>query len=55
MHRTDPDSAGEQRFVAVGLSRTQKVVVVVYSLRGTSVRLISARRATRREVKFYAG
>ncbi len=32
-----------------------EVLVVVYTLRGEEIRLISARRATRREVKDYEG
>jgi len=30
-----------------------QILVVVYTLRGDDIRLISARRATRREVKTY--
>lgn len=53
-HRADPDSEGEQRFVALGLGSAGHVLVVIYTLRGNEIRPISARRATRREVKAYA-
>jgi uncharacterized protein len=53
IHREDPDAEGEARFVAVGTSSTGQILVVVYTLRGNDIRLISARRATRREVKDY--
>lgn len=49
----DPDSDDEERFVAVGMDSAGKVLVVVYTLRGEEVRLISARRATLQEVKEY--
>lgn len=53
IHRSDPDSADEERFVAVGMGSAGHVLVVVYTLRGEDIRLISARRATRHEVKSY--
>jgi len=55
LHRADPDVAGEERFVAVGLGSAGELLVVAYTLRGESIRLISARRATRHEAKDYAG
>ncbi|MCZ7627426.1 MAG: hypothetical protein C3F12_04175 [Candidatus Methylomirabilota bacterium] len=55
IHRLDPDSADEERFVAVGMGSAGHVLVVVYTLRGEDIRLISARRATRREVTNYEG
>ena len=44
----------EQRFVLLGMSRAARLLVVAYTLRGETIRLISARRPTRREVKDYA-
>lgn len=55
IHRPDPDSEDEERFVAVGMDSAGQVLVVVYALRGGDIRLISARRATRHEVKRYEG
>ncbi|MBS3967587.1 MAG: BrnT family toxin [Truepera sp.] len=54
LHRSDPDSEAEERFVAIGLGNAGELLVVAYTLRGESVRLISARRATRREARDYA-
>lgn len=53
IHQVDPDSEGEQRFVAVGMGSAGIILVVVYTLRGEEIRVISARHATRREVKSY--
>jgi uncharacterized DUF497 family protein len=55
VHRPDPDAEGEDRSVAVGLGSAGRVLVVVYSTRGEDIRLISVRRATKREVKDYEG
>ncbi len=55
IHREDPDAEGEERFVAVGLGSAGQFLVVVYVFRGDEVRVISARRATRREVTDYEG
>jgi uncharacterized DUF497 family protein len=46
----DPDhSADETRFVVVGMSRWQRLLVVAYAEDGDDLRIISARFATRRE------
>ncbi len=46
----DPDhSIGEVRFLDVGLSHAGRILVVAYTERGTRIRLISAREATRKE------
>ena len=50
----DPDhSLSERRFVTMGLSTSGKVLVVSHTDRGRTIRLISARKATRRERGFY--
>jgi uncharacterized DUF497 family protein len=50
----DPDhSEEESRFVLVGRSRLRRLLVVVSVERGERVRLISARRAGRKEKKVY--
>lgn len=54
LHQPDPDSEGEERFLAVGLGNAGQVLVVVYTLRGEDIRLISARPATPRERRGYA-
>ena len=53
LHRPDPDADAEERSVAVGLGATGDVLVVVYTTRGEDIRLISARRATRQEIREY--
>lgn len=49
----DKAAQSEERFVSVGADALNRVVVVVYTYRGDDIRLISARRATRRERKAY--
>ena len=45
----------EQRFVTIGMDAFGRIVVVVYTWRGANVRIISARKATRHEVRQYEG
>jgi uncharacterized DUF497 family protein len=47
------DDLGEERFVTVGCDALGRVVVVVFTWRGSRIRLISARRATRDERSRY--
>lgn len=50
----DPDhSIGEARFVTIGFSNLQRLLVVCHTEREQKVRLISARLATRRERRTY--
>ena len=49
----DKDARGEQRFVAIGHDALDRVLVVAYVYRGDDIRLISARRATRKEIRTY--
>lgn len=49
----DPFSEAEERWVTMGLDAVGRVLVVVYTWRGESLRLISARKATRRERREY--
>ncbi len=44
---------GEQRFVSVGTDSIGRILVVVYSYRNDSIRIISARKATPHERKVY--
>lgn len=53
IHQEDPDTEDEERFIAVGMGNTGRILVVVYTLRDDEIRLISARRATHKEVKDY--
>ncbi|KZL50684.1 BrnT family toxin [Nodularia spumigena] len=50
----DPDhSIGENRYVIIGVSRFGQLLVVAHTDRGEKVRIISARKATRQERRFY--
>jgi uncharacterized protein len=50
----DPDhSIGEHRFLTFGCSRINHLLAVVHTERHGKTRIISARRATRRERKIY--
>ena len=44
-------SMNEDRYITIGL--VEEVIVVVYTLRKTRIRIISARLATRKERKLY--
>lgn len=44
---------GEQRFVSLGTDFLGRLLVVVYTYRNENIRLISARRATKRERNMY--
>lgn len=43
------DAVGEERFIALGVDALARVLVIIYTWRGNRVRIISARKATRRE------
>ena len=49
----EQDVEGEQRFATLGIDFLERVLVVVYTYRGREIRLISARRATRKERRVY--
>jgi uncharacterized protein len=50
------DFADEERFVTLGMDAFRRLLVVVYTWRGTDrIRLISARKATRHERIQYEG
>lgn len=53
IHQADPDTHNAERFLGLGRGNAGQLLVVVYTLRGDNIRLISARRATRKEVKNY--
>ncbi|MBT6273540.1 MAG: BrnT family toxin [Chromatiales bacterium] len=53
--KEDLDSVSEARWTLLGMSSLARLLMVVYTLRrDDSVRLISARRASRSEEKHYA-
>jgi uncharacterized protein len=50
----DPShSESEERYLIVGVSSQKRLLIVSYTERGNSVRLISAREVTRREREAY--
>jgi len=55
MTMRDQDVDEEDRFVTVGADALDRLLVVVYTWRGENIRVISARKATRRERATYEG
>ena len=49
----DVSSKGEQRHITIGIDSIARILVVVYTYREDEIRLISARRATKKEVRQY--
>ncbi|CCE24938.1 BrnT family toxin [Methylotuvimicrobium alcaliphilum] len=47
------DAADEQRFVSLGMGGKDRILVVVWTLRGDCVRLISAWKANQPQKKRY--
>jgi uncharacterized DUF497 family protein len=53
--REDRNAKGEERFVLVGMSAEGRLLTVCYALRDEeTIRLISARKATKKEIRQYA-
>jgi uncharacterized DUF497 family protein len=51
----DPAADSESRWVLIGMSAKIRLLTIVYTLRPDDrIRLISARRATRKETSYYA-
>ncbi len=50
----DPDAEGENRWLLVGMSHMARLLTVAYTLRHERIRIISARKSTRREAHDYA-
>ena len=46
-------SSDEERFVHIGLSHKNRILIVVHTERGDNIRIVSARKATKRERKHY--
>ena len=44
---------GEERFIAIGLSASGRLLIVIYTERGGRTRIISCRKATRTERRIY--
>lgn len=53
LSQQDMDAEGEERFVAVGCDALGRILTVVYAYRDDTIRLISARKATKTERQCY--
>ena len=53
MTREDEDSQNEQRFVTLGIGGKGRILVVVYSYREETIRLIAAWKATEAQRRQY--
>ncbi|MFC1853911.1 BrnT family toxin, partial [candidate division CSSED10-310 bacterium] len=49
----DKGAENEHIFVSIGMDAIGRIIVVVYSYRDDDIRLISARRATKKEIANY--
>jgi len=49
----DITSENEQRYVSTGMDSLGRILVVVFTYRGNKIRLISARRAIKKERQYY--
>jgi len=47
-------SQDEDRFILIGMSNRNRLLVVVHTYRDDVIRLISARKATQKERRYYA-
>jgi uncharacterized protein len=46
-------SSSEERYTTIGLSNKNRMVIVAHTERNENIRIISARKATQNEEKFY--
>jgi len=51
----DANAEGEPRCVTIGMGSAGELLVVIYTERGDEVRIVSARRPTRKERETYEG
>ena len=49
------DYPDEERFITIGMDSFGRILVIVYTWRKTRIRLISARKATAKEISQYKG
>ena len=50
----DEHSVDEERYITIGLSTRGRVLMLAHADRKGAIRIISARRATKKEENFYA-
>lgn len=46
-------SVKEERFILIGTSHKNRILVVIHAERGDNIRIISTRQATKKERKYY--
>ncbi len=46
-------SIDEERYITIGLSRTNRLLLIAHTDRNDQIRIISARKATKNERRFY--
>jgi uncharacterized protein len=51
----EDDHPGERRFITIGKDDNDRILLVIYTYRGKTIRIISARRATAAEREVYIG
>lgn len=51
--REDDDAEGEQRFVSLGMGGKERILIVVYTYRDETIRLISAWKASESQRRRY--
>ena len=49
----DPDASGEERYISLGADPTGRLLVSVFTRRKRRIRIISSRRASRAERRYY--
>ena len=49
----DEHSADEERYITIGLSKKSRLLMVAHTDRNERIRIISARKVTKHEEKFY--
>ena len=49
----DKESRGETRYIVIGLDSLLRLIVVVYTYHDDIIRVISARKASKSEIKVY--
>jgi len=49
----DPDSEGEERFASIGVDDRGRVLVTIFTYRDEAIRIISSRRASKKERNIY--
>ncbi|MEQ8858176.1 MAG: BrnT family toxin [Pseudomonadales bacterium] len=49
----DPDSETEERFISIGTDDRGRVLVTIFTYREDAIRIISSRRASRKERNIY--